>query len=124
MAAQALGPGTTIVRRRAFFGLLDAGGWAWATLKAAFWFVVIIMMMAYIPDRALYATVQPTQAGRGSGRRMPTCASESVKARGTGTRGNAWSSVTVRRRPSSSSRQAMQSARCPSTRARSAGAIW
>ena len=60
MAAQALGPGTTIVRRRAFFGLLDAGGWAWATLKAAFWFVAIIMLMAYIPDRALYATVQPT----------------------------------------------------------------
>ncbi len=60
MAAQALGPGTTIVRRRAFFGLLDAGGWAWATLKAAFWFVVIVMMMAYLPDRALYATVQPT----------------------------------------------------------------
>jgi hypothetical protein len=60
MAAQALGPGTTIVRRRAFFGLLDAGGWAWATLKAAFWFVAIIILMAYIPDRALYATVQPT----------------------------------------------------------------
>jgi len=60
MAAQALGPGTTIVRRRAFFGLLDAGGWAWATLKAAFWFVIIIMLLAYIPDRALYATVQPT----------------------------------------------------------------
>jgi hypothetical protein len=60
MAAQALGPGTTIVRRRAFFGLLDAGGWAWATLKAAFWFVVIAMMMAWMPDRALYATVQPT----------------------------------------------------------------
>ena len=58
--AQALGPGTTIIRRRAFFGLLDAGGWAWATLKAAFWFVVIIMLLAYIPDRALYATVQPT----------------------------------------------------------------
>ena len=60
MAAQALGPGATIVRRRAFFGLLDAGGWAWATVKAAFWFVVIIMLMAYLPDRALYATVQPT----------------------------------------------------------------
>lgn len=60
MAAQALGPGTTIVRRRAFFGLLDADGWAWATLKAAVWFVIIVMIMAYIPDRALYATVQPT----------------------------------------------------------------
>lgn len=58
--AQALGPGTTIVRRRAFFGLLDAGGWAWATLKAAFWFVVIVILMAYIPDRALYFVVQPT----------------------------------------------------------------
>jgi hypothetical protein len=60
MAAQALGPGTTAVRRRAFFGLLDAGGWAWATLKAAFWFFAIIMLLAYIPDRALYFTVQPT----------------------------------------------------------------
>ncbi|HSW42087.1 MAG TPA: hypothetical protein VLM76_06230 [Patescibacteria group bacterium] len=60
MGAQALGTGGTIARRRVFFGLLDAGGWAWATLKAAFWFVVIIMLLAYIPDRALYATVQPT----------------------------------------------------------------
>jgi hypothetical protein len=60
MAAQALGTGTTTVRRRAFFGLLDAGGWAWATLKAIFWFVAIVMLMAYLPDRALYATVQPT----------------------------------------------------------------
>ncbi len=60
MAAQALGPGTTIVRRRAFFGLLDAGGWAWATVKAFIWFVIIILLMAYLPDRALYATVQPT----------------------------------------------------------------
>jgi len=60
MAAQALGPGPTIVRRRALFGLLDAGGWAWATAKAAFWFVVIVILMAYIPDRALYFVVQPT----------------------------------------------------------------
>jgi hypothetical protein len=60
MAEQALGPGGTMTRNRAFFGLLDANGWGWATVKAAFWFVVIIMLMAYIPDRALYATVQPT----------------------------------------------------------------
>jgi hypothetical protein len=60
MAEQALGPGGTMARKRAFFGLLDANGWGWAIVKAAFWFVVIIMMMAYIPDRALYATVQPT----------------------------------------------------------------
>jgi hypothetical protein len=55
-----LGPGATAPRRRAFFGLLDAGGWTWATLKASFWFVVIIILMAYLPDRALYFTIQPT----------------------------------------------------------------
>ena len=60
MAAQALGPGTTIARRRAFFGLLDAGGWAWAIFKAFFWFVTIIMLMAYILDRVFYAIVQLT----------------------------------------------------------------
>jgi hypothetical protein len=60
MAEQALGPGGTVARRRAFFGLLDANGWGWAGVKAAVWFVVIIMLMAYLPDRALYATVQNT----------------------------------------------------------------
>jgi hypothetical protein len=60
MAEQALGPGGTVARRRAFFGLLDANGWGWAGVKAAAWFVIIIMLMAYIPDRALYATVQNT----------------------------------------------------------------
>lgn len=60
MAEQALGPGGTVARRRAFFGLLDANGWGWAGVKAAVWFVVIIMLLAYLPDRALYATVQNT----------------------------------------------------------------
>jgi hypothetical protein len=60
MAEQALGPGGTLARRRAFFGLLDANGWGWAGVKAAVWFVLIIMLMAYLPDRALYATVQNT----------------------------------------------------------------
>jgi hypothetical protein len=60
MAEQALGPGGRVARRRAFFGLLDANGWGWAGVKAAAWFVVIIMLMAYLPDRALYATVQNT----------------------------------------------------------------
>ena len=60
MAEQALGPGGTVVRRRAFFGLLDANGWGWAGVKATVWFVLIIMLMAYLPDRALYATVQNT----------------------------------------------------------------
>lgn len=60
MAAQALGPGGRVARRRAFFGLLDANGWGWAGVKAVVWFVLIIMLMAYLPDRALYATVQNT----------------------------------------------------------------
>ena len=60
MAQQALGPGGAVARRRAFFGLLDANGWGWAGVKATVWFVIIIMLMAYLPDRALYATVQNT----------------------------------------------------------------
>lgn len=47
-------------RRRAFFGLLDADGWGWASLKAFFWFVVIIFVLGYIPDRAYYFTVSRT----------------------------------------------------------------
>jgi hypothetical protein len=50
----------TPTRRRAFFGLFDADGWAWAGAKAAFWFVLIIIMLGYIPDRAYYFTVQKT----------------------------------------------------------------
>jgi hypothetical protein len=41
-------------------GLLDADGWAWAGVKAAIWFVVIIFMLGYLPDRALYFTVNRT----------------------------------------------------------------
>jgi hypothetical protein len=58
VAVRALPPGTA--RRRAFFGLLDANGWTWATLKALFWFVVLIVLLGYIPDRAYYFTVFPT----------------------------------------------------------------
>ena len=47
-------------RRRVLGGLLDADGWAWAGVKAAFWFVVIILLLGYIPDRAYYFTVQKT----------------------------------------------------------------
>jgi hypothetical protein len=60
MAQQALHPGTTQTRGRAFFGLLDANGWGWASLKAAFWFVLLIFMLGYIPDRAYYFTVNKT----------------------------------------------------------------
>src|SRR4051812_30739792 len=58
MAQLALPPGA--VRRRAVFGLLDADGWAWASLKATFWFVFIIFVLGYLPDRAYYFTVSPT----------------------------------------------------------------
>ena len=60
MAQQALGPGATVPRRRVLFGLLDAGGWAWAGLKAGFWLIVIIFMLGYLPDRAYYFTVNRT----------------------------------------------------------------
>ena len=47
-------------RPRALFGLLDADGWGWATVKAAIWLVIIIVMLGYIPDRAYYLTVNRT----------------------------------------------------------------
>jgi len=57
---QQLGPGGTIPRKRAMFGLLDADGWAWAGVKAAIWLVFIILILGYIPDRAYYLTVNRT----------------------------------------------------------------
>jgi hypothetical protein len=47
-------------RRRVLGGLLDADGWTWAGLKATFWFVVIVTMIGWIPDRVYYFTVQRT----------------------------------------------------------------
>ena len=60
MAQQALHPGTTQTRGRALFGLLDASGWGWASLKAVFWFILLIFMLGYIPDRAYYFTINRT----------------------------------------------------------------
>jgi hypothetical protein len=60
MAQQALQAGTTRPRGRALFGLLDAQGWLWASLKAVFWFILIIFLLGYIPDRAYYFTVNRT----------------------------------------------------------------
>ena len=61
MAQTALpAPQHVTARRRAFFGLFSADGWPWAIVKALFWFVVIIVMLGYIPDRAYYFTVQRT----------------------------------------------------------------
>ena len=55
---RALSPGTG--QRRVLFGALDPDGWTWAGLKAGFWFVAIIMLLGYIPDRAYYFTVNKT----------------------------------------------------------------
>jgi hypothetical protein len=60
MAQQALQSGTVQTRRRALFGLLDAGGWGWASVKATFWFILIVFLLGYIPDRAYYFTVNKT----------------------------------------------------------------
>ena len=60
MAQQALGPGTAVPRKRALFGLLDADGWGWASVKAFVWLVIIIFMLGYLPDRAYYLTVGRT----------------------------------------------------------------
>ena len=42
------------------FGLFDGDGWAWATAKAFFWLLVLIMALGYIPDRAYYFMVSRT----------------------------------------------------------------
>ncbi len=59
MTEQTLGAGST-PRRRVLFGLLSADGWSWAGLKALFWFITIILLLGYIPDRAYYFTVFST----------------------------------------------------------------
>jgi hypothetical protein len=59
MAQHALGSGN-VAKRRALFGLLDRDGWSWAFLKAFGWFIVIIVLMGYLPDRAYYFTVFST----------------------------------------------------------------
>mgnify|MGYP003339896235 FL=1 len=48
------------IRRRALFGLLDADGWGWASVKAFVWLIVLIMMLGYIPDRSYYFIVNRT----------------------------------------------------------------
>ena len=48
------------VHRRALFGLFDADGWGWATTKAFFWLLIIVMVLGYIPDRAYYFVVSRT----------------------------------------------------------------
>jgi hypothetical protein len=53
-------PAGRAVRRRPMFGLFDADGWAWATAKAFFWLLVLIMALGYIPDRAYYFVVSRT----------------------------------------------------------------
>jgi Galactose oxidase, central domain len=57
--AKALPAGRPI-RRRPMFGLFDADGWGWATTKAFFWLLVLIIALGYIPDRAYYFVVSRT----------------------------------------------------------------
>lgn len=57
--AKALPAGRS-VRRRPVFGLFDGDGWAWASAKAFFWLLVLIMALGYIPDRAYYFMVSRT----------------------------------------------------------------
>jgi hypothetical protein len=60
MAQRALGAGMIVPRRRALFGLLDADGWTWASVKAFIWLIIIIFILGYLPDRAYYLTVGRT----------------------------------------------------------------
>ena len=60
MAQRALGAGMTVPRKRALFGLLDGDGWAWASVKAFVWLILIIFLLGYLPDRAYYLTVGRT----------------------------------------------------------------
>src|SRR6266542_7076838 len=60
MTQQALGAGRSVPRRRTVFGLLDADGWAWASIKAFVWLIIIIFILGYLPDRAYYLTVGRT----------------------------------------------------------------
>ncbi|MFI5042035.1 MAG: Kelch repeat-containing protein [Acidimicrobiales bacterium] len=60
MAQRALGAGTAVPRKRALFGLLDADGWSWASVKAFLWLIIIIFILGYLPDRAYYLTVSST----------------------------------------------------------------
>ena len=56
--AQTSLPAPRPVRRRALGGLVDADGWPWAFINALAWFVLIILLLGYLPDRAYYFTVQ------------------------------------------------------------------
>lgn len=57
--AKALAPGRR-VKGRPVFGLFDPDGWGWATTKATFWLLVLIMVLGYVPDRAYYFVVSRT----------------------------------------------------------------
>ena len=59
MAQRALGSGN-VAKRRVLFGLLTRDGWTWAFIKAFGWFIAIIILMGYLPDRAYYFTVFST----------------------------------------------------------------
>src|SRR6185312_12470962 len=59
MAQTAL-PAPRPSQRRVLFGLFAQDGWPWAIAKSLFWFVLMILTLGYLPDRAYYFTVQNT----------------------------------------------------------------
>lgn len=40
--------------------MFDADGWGWASVKAFFWLLVLIIVLGYVPDRAYYFVVSRT----------------------------------------------------------------
>ena len=58
--------GRTQTRGRAFFGLLDANGWGWASLKAAFWFILHDLPARLHPGPGLLLHRQPDDRSRAS----------------------------------------------------------
>ena len=99
MAQQALGAGTAVPRRRALFGLLDADGWGWASVKAFVWLIIIIFMLGYLPDRAYYLTSAGRSTSASSSGRRSTSARRPTR-RCPARRRSARSSRGSRRRPS------------------------
>ena len=105
MAQQALGAGTTVPRKRALFGLLDADGWAWASVKA------VRLARHHHPDPRLHPRPRLLPHGRPDGRprRPRLVADQPLPARerdaavpGAGRRGRPVGDVAARARPARS----------------------
>ena len=102
-------------RKRVFFGLFDADGWSWASVKAIFWFVLMIMLLG-LPARSrvlLHGPAdrrpRPPRSGRRStSARRPTTTCRAPCRSAPRCRGS-------RRRPRSSCRPVAPTASRPSS---------